>query len=149
MKKINVLLLFVAVLSMVSCKTVSDIAGSGTAANATGVSCGKLMSGMYSDYNDVGKVNLLDSKTILNLVELGGYYKSLKSHENDAAYKKAFAAGLVTGSNNLITAENSMNVVESLLNMDKLTEITEQTSSTAGSAVTVAGQLVEIFKMFG
>lgn len=148
MKKINVLLLFVAVLSMVSCKTMSDIASTDTAANASGASCGNLMSDMYSDYKDVGKVNLLESKTILNLVEMGGYYKSLKSHENDADYKKAFAAGLVTGSNNLITAENSMDVVKSLLSMDKLTEITEQTSSTASSAITVARQLSDIFKLF-
>lgn len=149
MKKINVLFLFVALLSMVSCKTISDVASSDTAANATGVSCGKLMSVMYSDYKASGKVNLVESKTILNLVELGGYYKALKSHEGDASYKKAFAAGLVTGSNNLITPENSMNVVEAILDMDKLTDITEQTSSTASSAITVAGQLVDIFKMFG
>ncbi len=148
MKKINVLFLFAAILSMLSCNTVSDIAGSGTAANATGASCGKLMSDMYSDYKADGKVNLLETGTISNLVELGTYYKLVKANENDAAYKKAFAAGLVTGSNNIITAENSMNVVESLLNMNKLTEITEQTSSTASSAVTVASQLVDIFKMF-
>ncbi|PLX07164.1 MAG: hypothetical protein C0596_12275 [Marinilabiliales bacterium] len=148
MKKINFLFLFAAILAFVSCNTVSNIANSDTAANASGVSCGKLLTEMHDDYKASGKVNLTDTNTILNIIELGGYYKTLKAHENDAAYKKAFAAGLVTGSDNQITEENSMAVVEALLDMEKITEITEQTSSTASSAVTVANQLVAIFKLF-
>ena len=148
MKKTGVLFLFVAMFAFASCNTMSNIANSDTAANTSGVSCGKLLSEMHDDYKATGKVNLTDTNTILNIIELGGYYKTLKSHENDATYKKAFAAGLVTGSGNQISAENSMAVVEALLNMDKITEITEQTTSTASSAVTVANQLVAIFKLF-
>jgi hypothetical protein len=48
----------------------SNLASSDTAANASGNSCGVLMSEMYSDYKTTGKVNVLDSKTILNMVEL-------------------------------------------------------------------------------
>ena len=148
MKKTNLLLLFSAIFAFVSCSTMSNIADSNAAANTTGISCGKLLKEMHDDYKASGKVNLTDTNTIVNIIELGGYYKTLKAHENDAAYKKAFAAGLVTGSNNQITPENSMAVVDALLNMDKITEITEQTSSTASSAVSVAGQLVDIFKLF-
>lgn len=148
MKKTGILLLFAAVLTIVSCGTMSDIASSDTAANTSGASCGKLMSEMYSDYKTAGKVDITNSNTLLNVIELGGYYRTLKSHENDSAYKKAFAAGLVTGSNNLITSENAMSVVESLLDLDKLSDITEQTTSTASSAISVANGLVAIFKAF-
>lgn len=148
MKKISILLLFAAVLSMVSCNTMSDLANSESAATASGTSCGKLMSEMYSGYKTVGKVDLTNSNTLLNVIEMGGYYKTLKTHENDAAYKKAFAAGLVTGSNKLITTENAMSTVESILKMNKLAEITEQTTSTASAAINVAQGLAAIFNAF-
>jgi len=132
--------------SMFSCNTLSDVSSSNTAANTTGISCGSLLSNMYTDYKTTGKVDILNTKTLSNTIELSTYYKSLKANQSDVEYKKAFAAGLVTGSNDLITTENALGTVDNLLKIDKLSEIGSQTTSTASSAITVAKNLAELFK---
>lgn len=148
MKLLKSLFFISLVLSFVSCNTLSNVASSDTAANTTGEACGELLSEMHKDYKAKGKVDLTNTKTLSNVVQLAGYYKTLKTNQNNSSYKKAFAAGLVSGSNNLITPENSMNVVESILKMDKLADITSSTVGTASSAISVASDLANLFNSF-
>lgn len=148
MKLLKYLFLVSLVFSFVSCNTLSNVASSNTAANATGTACGELLADMHSNYKSAGKFDLSNTQNLTNTIKLAGYYKTLKANQNDSSYKKAFAAGLVTGSNNLITSENAMDVVEKILNMDKLSEITSSTVSTASSAISIASDLVNLFKSF-
>jgi hypothetical protein len=148
MKLLKSLFLVSFVFSFVACNTLSNVASSDTAANTSGEACGKLLSEMHTDYKLKGKVDLGNTKTLTNVIQLAGYYKTLKANENNSSYKKAFAAGLVTVSNNLITSENAMDVVERILKMDKLSDITSSTASTASSAISVASDLVNLFNSF-
>ena len=147
MKKFGIIALFIAAISFASCKSISTASTSSSAAKNAGVGCGKVLSSLYTSYKSTGKVDLTNSTTLLNVVGLATYYKGLNAHRNDAAYKTAFAAGLVTGSNGVITAANSISTVNSLLSLTGLNTITSSTVSTANDAISVAAGLVNLFNV--
>ena len=148
MKKNKITILVITVLFIASCSSLSNIATSNAAATNAGSACGKVLLNLYTQYKSTGKVDMTNSTTLLNVVDLATYYKTLKAHGNDAAYKTAFAAGLVTGSNGVITASNSLSVVNKLLSIGGLNTISTSTVGTATEAVSVAAALVNIFKSF-
>ncbi len=147
MKKIGISVLLFALFSLMSCSTVSTITSSDAAATAAGVSCGKTLASLYSQYKSTGKINMTSSNTLLKVVELATYTKALRDNKNNATYKKAFAAGLVTGSSGLVINTNSMSTVNSLLSLTGLNSITSSTSATSTAAVNVATGLVNLFKV--
>jgi len=147
MKKTGILALLIAVFSFMSCSTVSTIASSDAAATAAGVSCGKTLASLYSQYKSTGKINMANSNTLLKVVELATYTKTLRDNKNNATFKKAFAAGLVSGSSGLVLNSNSMSTVSSLLSLSGLSNITSSTSATSTVAVNVATGLANLFKV--
>lgn len=148
MKKISIIALFIAAISFASCKSISTVSTANSVATSAGVNCGKVLASLNSTYKSTGKLDLTNTTTLLNVVELASYYKALEAHRTDAAYKTAFATGLVTGSNGAITAASSINVVNSLLNLAGLNKISSSTLNTANEAISVTNGLITIFKAF-
>lgn len=147
MKTTKIILAIVLIASMFSCKTLTDATSSDTVAKTTGIACGDLLKDMNTDYKTKGKVDITSTQTLSNVIQLSGYYKTLKNNKGNSEYKKAFASGLVTGSDNLITTENAMETVDKILSIDRLADIGSKTSSTASSAISVANSLNDIFKV--
>lgn len=136
---------FIAALSFASCSSISNSASSNTAAKTAGTSCGKVLSGLYSQYKSSGKLNMASSSTLTNVIELGACYKLLKDNRGNSAYRKSFAAGLVSGSNGLITNSKASSVISSLLSITGLGNVTSSTSSSSSVLTGIATNLINIF----
>lgn len=148
MKRIGIITLLAAALSIASCTAVSNITSSNPAATAAGTACGKVLSTLYTQYKSTGKVNIGSVSTIGSIVELGTYVAALKNNQSIAGYKSAFAAGLVAGSSGLVTPANSMTTVNSLLSITGLSGISSTVSSTSATATNIATGLTNLFNTF-
>jgi hypothetical protein len=146
MKKIGVIVLFFTALFAVSCGTTSNVSTGNSAATQAGKGCGAVLATLHSQYKSTGKIDMSNSTTLLNVVELGTYYTTLNSHKTDAAYKTAFATGLVEGSIGLITNANSLSTLNTLLTLGTLSSITSSTPGTSAVAVNVASGLINLLK---
>jgi len=148
MKKIGIIALYFSAFLIVSCSSTTNTSSSSnnnSAATQAGTNCGRVLAGLYTQYKSAGKVDLANSTTLLNVVELCTYCNALKDHKSDATYKTAFASGLVSGSNGLITNSNSLSILNSLLSLSGY-NITSSTPSTSNEAINVALGLINLFK---
>jgi hypothetical protein len=145
MKRVRVLVFFIATLSFASCSSISKVASSNTVANAEGVACGKVLTTMFNQYKSSGKVDVTNSNTWKNVMELGSYCTALNKNKADTSYKQSFASGLVTGSNGLLTTSTATSAVNSLLSISGLSGLTSGTSSTSTTAKNVTAGLTSLF----
>lgn len=113
-----------------------------SAGTTNGQAAGAALKALYGQYKADGKVDMSNLNNIINLATLANNIKQLKGQTDKSAFYKDFAAGLITGSNNLVTSKNSNSVMSGLTNlvsnvdMSSLTEKANAASSTAASAVT-------------
>jgi len=142
MKKSIVISLFSMVIFFTSCSLVSNTSINTTATSA-GASCGKILAKLYTQYKASGNIDITNTTTLTNVIELSKYYKALKSHQNDAAYKAAFAAGLVTGSNGII----SLTVVNKILSISGLDTISSSTASNTIETIGIVKELINLFNI--
>ena len=87
----------------------------------------------------------------MNLAALANNVKDLKGKTNKSAFYKDFAAGLVTGSNSLVTSSNStavMNGLSKLVNnvdltalQGKASEVVENVTTKGSAALEDANQI--------
>lgn len=111
-----------------------------SAGTTNGQAAGAALKGLYTQYKADGKLDMSNLNNIINLTTLANNIKDLKGMSNKSAFYKEFAAGLVTGSNNLVTSNNStsvMNGLSNLVNNVDLSGLTDKASS-ASSAVSSA-----------
>ena len=81
---------------------------------------------------------------LLNLTSLANNIQGLKGQTNKGAFYKDFASGLVMGSNNLVTEQNTTSVMDGLTNLvnnvdlSGLTQKAEETQATVAEKVASA-----------
>lgn len=123
-----------------------------------GQAAGVALKGLYTQYKADGKLDMGNLNNLINLTTLANNIKDLKGMSNKSAFYKEFAAGLVTGSNNLVTSSNStsvMNGLSSLVNNVDLSgltakaesgtaAVTEKLSAVSGKATTAVENANEI-----
>lgn len=135
----------VATLAMTSCGMMSSAAGSNTAAQATGNSCGTAVQGLYSSYKSTGTMDLTAGNNLTNALALATAYTELQNNKDDAAYRKAFTTGLIASSAGLITTANANSFVDKLMASVGLSNVTadkiSQTATTAAAIVTLLNAL--------
>jgi hypothetical protein len=146
MKKISIIISSFITLLFISCGTTSNVSNGNSAASQAGSSCGQVLASLHSQYKSSGKLDMTNSTTLLNVVELGTYYTALKSHSSDASYKTSFATGLISGSSGLITNSNSSSIINTLMSLSSLGSITKTTPGNAIEAVNAASGLVSLLK---
>ena len=94
-------------------------ADSKSSAYSNGQASGVALKALYTQYKADGKnLNMNNIQNMLNLASLATSVQGLK--EADAAYKKEFAKGLVLGSTNLVTTNNSTSVLSSLTSFSNM-----------------------------
>lgn len=150
MNKFSIILLFVSVLSFTSCSSVKSLTGSTATAETitgttAGTSCGKVLGSLYTQYKSTGKVDVSNAATLISIKELGTSFTSLKSNMKNTSYLGAFAKGLVTGSNGLVSSSNSLSTVSSLMSLSSLNNITSTTTASSASVTNVASGLTTLF----
>ncbi len=134
-------------ISLVACTSLSN--SNSTAASTTaGTACGKTLSNLYAHYKATGKIDMTNTNTLLQVVELGSYTQGLIANKNDAAYKNAFATGLILGSAGLVNGGNSTSTVNSLISIPSLGGMKSSTSPNSTTANDVASNLTTLLKIF-
>lgn len=107
-----------------------------TAATTNGQAAGAALKALYSQYKADGKLDMGNLSNIMNLTTLATNVKDLKGQTNKTSFYKDFAAGLVTGSNNLVNSTNStsiMNGLQNLVSNVDLSGLTQKAETTASS----------------
>lgn len=107
-----------------------------TAATANGKAAGGALRALYTQYKADGKMDMANLTNLMNLATLASNVQNLKGQTSKGAFYKDFAAGLVLGSNNLVTTENSnsvMNGLQNLVNNVDLSSLTQKAESTASN----------------
>jgi hypothetical protein len=114
-----------------------------TTAYSSGQTSGAALKALYSQYKADGKnLNMNNMQNMLNLASLATNVQGLKTADSD--YKKEFVKGLILGSTNLVTNNNSTSVLSSLTNFAKMDlsslinaeSLTEKAESAAKNAIT-------------
>lgn len=122
-----------------------------SAATSNGQAAGAALKALYTQYKADGKIDLSNINNIMNLAALANNVKDLKGQTNKSAFYKDFAAGLVTGSNSLVTSSNStavMNGLSKLVNnvdltvlQGKASEVVENVTTKGSAALEDANQI--------
>ena len=120
-----------------------------SAATSNGQAAGAALKSLYTQYKSTGKLDLNNITNIMNLATLATNVKGLKGQTNKTQFYKDFAAGLITGSSNLVTQTNSnavMNGLTSLVNNVDLSALqgnASEIASKGGEALKNASAISE------
>ena len=131
--------------------TTTPAATTTTTINNDGQSAGKALRGLYTQYKADGKFDYSNINNIINTVSLVNSCQNLKTNIKDSDYWKSFAAGLVIGSESLVTDELSGTVTEQLndlvqnINSEQLNKVTTQ-AATVKSAADNISSLMSLFQ---
>ena len=117
-----------------------------TASTATvdGKAAGVALRALFTQYKADGKFDMGNLNNLLNLTSLANNIQGLKGQTNKGAFYKDFASGLVMGSNNLVTEQNTTSVMHGLTNLvnnvdlSGLTQKAEETQATVAEKVASA-----------
>jgi hypothetical protein len=117
-----------------------------TASTATvdGKAAGVALRALFTQYKADGKFDMGNLNNLLNLTSLANNIQGLKGQTNKGAFYKDFASGLVMGSNNLVTEQNTTSVMDGLINLvnnvdlSGLTQKAEETQATVAEKVASA-----------
>lgn len=132
--KLKLLLISVTVLFMASsCQSLFSTSEISVATSA-GKSCGKAISTLYKEYRKQNKIDVSNTTTLTSIVEIAAARNLLKENKENKDFVTAFALGLVSGSNNLITSQTSNNVINALLSLSSLGMIATNTPSNSNAA---------------
>jgi hypothetical protein len=102
-----------------------------SAGTTNGKAAGSALKSLYTQYKADGKLDMSNLNNIMNAATLATNVKGLKGQSDKTTFYKDFAAGLIVGSNNLITQSNStavMSGLTSLVNNVDLSALTEKTA---------------------
>lgn len=117
-----------------------------TASTATvdGKAAGVALRALFTQYKADGKFDMGNLNNLLNLTSLANNIQGLKGQANKGTFYKDFASGLVMGSNNLVTEQNTTSVMDGLTNLvnnvdlSGLTQKAEETQATVAEKVASA-----------
>lgn len=115
-----------------------------TTATTNGQAAGAALKSLYSQYKADGKLDMGNLTNLMNLATLATNVQGLKGQSDKSTFYKDFAAGLVLGSNNLVTGSNSNSVMSGLsslvnnVDLSGLTEKAESSTSAIAEKLTTA-----------
>lgn len=151
-----------------SCGILGGTAGTTTAATGTtnvttgttnGQAAGAALKALYAQYKaDGNKLNMTNLTNIVNLTTLANNVQGLKGMSNKADFYKEFASGLVLGSNNLVTQNNSNTIMNGLQNLvnnvdlsglqNKAADAATKGTAALENATTIANSVSSILGLF-
>lgn len=112
-----------------------------TTANTNGQAAGAALKSLYSQYKADGKLDMANLNNLMNLATLATNVQGLKGQTNKSAFYKDFAAGLILGSNNLVSNNNSTSVMNGLTNLVNNVDLSGLTAKAETSAASIADKL--------
>ena len=129
-----------------------------TTATTNGQAAGAALKALYTQYKADGKLDMGNLTNLMNLTTLATNVQGLKGITNKTDFYRDFAAGLVMGSNNLVSQNNSasiMNGLQKLVNNVDLSALQGKAGNAAAkgtevleNATTIANSVSSILKIF-
>ena len=113
------------------------------AATTDGQAAGAALKALYGQYKADGKLDMSNLTNLVNLAALATSVQNLKGQTDKSAFYKDFAAGLITGSNNLVTESNSSSIMSGLTNLVNNVDLSGLTASAEDKAQSAASALTE------
>ena len=113
-----------------------------TAATANGKAAGAALRALYTQYKADGKIDMANLTNIANLATLASNVQDLKGQSDKSAFYKDFVAGLISGSNNLVTESNSGTVMSGLTNLVENVDLSGLTQKAETTATSLTDKLV-------
>ena len=143
------------VLTVASCgvlgqsSTTATTATTAVSGSTNGQQAGAALKTLYTQYKTDGKLDVTNLNNIISLATLAKNVEGLKGVSDRTSFYKDFAAGLISGSNNLVTQTNSnavMNGLTSLVNNVDLSALqgnASEIASKGGEALKNASAISE------
>lgn len=130
-----------------------------TTGSTNGQAAGAALKALYAQYKaDGNKLNMTNLTNIVNLTTLANNVQGLKGMSNKTDFYKEFASGLVLGSNNLVTQNNSNTIMNGLQNLvnnvdlsglqNKANNAATKGAETLENATTIANSVSSILGLF-
>mgnify|MGYP006320263061 FL=1 len=116
-----------------------------TVATATsdGQAAGVALKALYGQYKADGKLDMSNLTNLMNLAALATSVQNLKGQTDKTTFYKDFAKGLISGSNNLVNADNSTSIMSGLQNLVNNVDLSGLTASAEEKAESAAATLTE------
>lgn len=111
-----------------SSTTITESAGT-----TNGKAAGSALKSLYTQYKADGKLDMSNLNNIMNAATLATNVKGLKGQSDKTTFYKDFAAGLILGSNNLVSQTNSTAVMSGLTNLVNNVDLSALTDKAAAS----------------
>jgi hypothetical protein len=129
-------------LSTVSCGVLGI--GGNSDGSVNGQTSGAALKSLYSQYKTDGKVDLANLNNVISMAQLVNGIQGLKNVDDKSKFYGDFAAGLILGSNNLVTQQTSNPVTSTLQGLVQGTDLTAiAAAGLAAAAQSKQGQQVQ------
>ena len=129
-------------LSTVSCGVLGI--GGNSDGSVNGQTSGAALKSLYSQYKTDGKVDLANLNNVVSMAQLVNGIQGLKNVDDKSKFYGDFAAGLILGSNNLVTQQTSNPVTSTLQGLVQGTDLTAiAAAGLAAAAQSKQGQQVQ------
>ncbi len=129
-------------LSTVSCGVLGM--GGNSDGSVNGQTSGAALKSLYSQYKTDGKVDLANLNNVISMAQLVNGIQGLKNVDDKSKFYGDFAAGLILGSNNLVTQQTSNPVTSTLQGLVQGTDLTAiAAAGLAAAAQSKQGQQVQ------
>ena len=128
--------------STVSCGVLGM--GGNSDGSVNGQTSGAALKSLYSQYKTDGKVDLANLNNVISIAQLVNGIQGLKNVDDKSKFYGDFAAGLILGSNNLVTQQTSNPVTSTLQGLVQGTDLTAiAAAGLAAAAQSKQGQQVQ------
>ena len=126
-------------------ETTTTTTATETVATATsdGQAAGVALKALYGQYKADGKLDMSNLTNLMNLAALATSVQNLKGQTDKTTFYKDFAKGLISGSNNLVNADNSTSIMSGLQNLVNNVDLSGLTASAEEKAESAAATLTE------
>lgn len=112
-------------------------------ATSEGQAAGVALKALYGQYKVDGKLDMSNLTNLMNLAALATSVQNLKGQTDKTTFYKDFVKGLISGSNNLVNADNSTSIMSGLQNLVNNVDLSGLTASAEEKAESAAATLTE------
>lgn len=112
-------------------------------ATSDGQAAGVALKALYGQYKADGKLDMSNLTNLMNLAALATSVENLKGQTDKTTFYKDFVKGLISGSNNLVNADNSTSIMSGLQNLVNNVDLSGLTASAEEKAESAAATLTE------
>ena len=112
-------------------------------ATSDGQAAGVALKALYGQYKTDGKLDMSNLTNLMNLAALATSVQNLKGQTDKTTFYKDFVKGLISGSNNLVNADNSTSIMSGLQNLVNNVDLSGLTASAEEKAESAAATLTE------